>query len=333
MLAKRLSRALLWSVGLLLLVILVHQVGLDRVWEHITRLKWRIVPVFAIALTWHVSNTFAWQACFDKEDPDRPGFWRLLKTKLSGEAIGNVSLASHVGSEIAKAYMLRSRIPVTKGLPSVVVNKTIEVVSGLVFAFTGTLLAFQAFLIEPEIRAGLLAALAVTGLGIGIVVARQRQNTLGWVLDLLKRMKITFLESRREEIEETDRNIAAFYLRNPKGFLISLGFHVLSWFLGAFEVYYILGILGKPLTFSTAYLLTSLSMIINTAFFFIPSGVGVFEGGHVFLFHLLGLDSGLGLAVGLLRRIRKVFWVVVGFIIMIISARIRSYRARSVSTE
>ena len=53
-------------------------------------------------------------------------------------------------------------------------------------------------------------------------------------------------------------------------------------------------------------------------------GVGVFEGGHVFLFHLLGLDSGLGLAVGLLRRLRKVFWVVVGFFLILVSSRFRS---------
>jgi uncharacterized protein (TIRG00374 family) len=326
---KKIGRILLWSVGLLLLVALVQQIGLGQVWSHITRLGWRILPVFGIAFSWHISNTFAWQACFDKDDLDRPGFWRLFKTKISGEAIGNVSPASHVGSELAKAYMLRSRMSVTKGLPSVVVNKTIEVISGLAFAFSGTLLAFQAFPIAEEIRTGLLAALLVTGAAIGVAVARQRRNTFGWFLNLLKRIGITFLESRREKIEEIDRNIAAFYQRNPRGFLVSLGFHVLSWFLGAFEVYYILGILGQPLTFSTAYLLTSLSMIINTAFFFIPSGVGVFEGGHVFLFHLLGLDSGLGLAVGLLRRIRKVFWVLIGFLMLVISARLRAISAKS----
>ena len=78
----------------------------------------------------------------------------------------------------------------------------------------------------------------------------------------------------------------------------------------------------STLPFSTAYLLTALSVIINTAFFFVPSGVGVFEGGHVFLFHLLGLDAGIGLAVGLLRRVRKVFWVVVGFMMIFIASRI-----------
>jgi glycosyltransferase 2 family protein len=321
---RNIGRVLLWGVGLALLGVLVYQVGIDQVREHILQLGWRIVPVFGIALTWHVSNTLAWQACFDRDEPDRPGFWRLFGTKLSGEAIGNVSPASHVGSELAKAYMLRNKMSVTKGLPSVVVNKTIEVMSGLVFAFTGTLLAFQAFPIEPQIRTGLLAALGVTGIAIAVAVSRQRRNTFGWFLNFLNRVGITVLEKRREKIEETDRNIASFYKRNPRGFLVSLGFHVLSWFLGAYEVYYILGILGESLTFSTAYLLTSLSLIINTAFFFIPSGVGVFEGGHVFLFHLLGLDPGLGLAVALLRRIRKVFWVLIGFGLIVVTSRLSS---------
>tara|TARA_A100001037_G_scaffold298532_1_gene322418 strand:+ start:522 stop:1520 length:999 start_codon:yes stop_codon:yes gene_type:complete len=324
---KRLGRLLLWGAGLALLGLLINQVGIDQVWEHITRLGWRIVPVFMIALSWHVSNTLAWQACFDRDDPDRLSFWSLFITKLSGEAIGNVSPASHVGSELAKAYMLRSRTSFTKGLPTVVVNKTIEVVSGLVFAFTGTLLACQAFQIPDQIRTGLLAALALTTLAIVVAVKRQRRNTFGWFLNVLNSFGLTFLEKRREKIEEIDRNIAAFYHRNPRGFAVSLGFHVLSWFLGAYEVYYILGILGESLPFSTAYLLTSLSLIINTAFFFVPSGVGVFEGGHVFLFHLLGLEAGLGLAVGLLRRIRKVFWVIVGFAMLFILSRFRGVSA------
>jgi uncharacterized membrane protein YbhN (UPF0104 family) len=114
-----------------------------------------------------------------------------------------------------------------------------------------------------------------------------------------------------------DRNIAAFYRRDRRGFLTSLGLHGLSWVFGVAEVFYILSVLGQPLPLVSAFLFCSLSLIINTAFFFVPSGVGVFEGGHVFLFHLLGLGTGLGLAVGIIRRIRRVFWVLVGVFLLL----------------
>jgi uncharacterized membrane protein YbhN (UPF0104 family) len=119
-----------------------------------------------------------------------------------------------------------------------------------------------------------------------------------------------------------DRNIAAFYRRDRRGFLSSLGLHALSWVFGVAEVFYLLSVLGQPLPLVSAFLFCSLSLIINTAFFFVPSGVGVFEGGHVFLFHLLGLGTGLGLAVGIIRRIRRLFWVAVGLLLLVSRATV-----------
>lgn len=297
---------------------LVFQVGTETVLGHLQALGWRIVPVLGIAISWHVSNTFAWQACFDNRRTERPGFWRLLYIKLAGEAVGNVTPASLVGGELAKVYLLRRRLSATLGLPSLVVNKTIEFMTGVLFAVAGTALAFHTFDLTENIRFGLVAAVCASALGVGIVYFKQRRNTFGWFLDVLKRLRITALEKRREQIQETDRNIAEFYGRNPGGFATSFGLHGLSWILGTFELCYILFVLDAPFTFGTAFLLASLSALINTAFFFVPSGVGVFEGGHVFLFHLLGLDPALGLMVGLLRRVRKIFWVVVGFALMLL---------------
>ncbi len=314
-------RILLWLVGLLLLAGLILEIGLDQVVNRVVDLGWQVIPAILIAVSWHLSNTFAWQACFDKDDEDRPEFWRLFHIKLVGEAVGNVTPASHVGGELAKVYILRARISATRGLPSLVVNKTIEAISGLLFAVAGTFVAFLVFEIDERVRLGLILALIVCTVVVVLAFVKQRQNTFGWLLDLLNRMRLTFLERRREQIEETDRNIAAFYRRNPRGFVVSFLFHLLSWFFGAFEIYYILTILNEPLPFSTAFLLASLSSVINAAFFFVPSGVGVFEGGHVFLFHLLGLEPALGLSVGLIRRIRKIFWIAVGFGLMVFNRR------------
>ena len=309
---KRARQMVLWSIGLSLLALLFYQVGPGAVWAYIHVMGWGYVPVLLIALAWNVSNTWAWAVCFDPAQP-RPGFWTLFYTKLAGEAVGNVTPASHVGGEVAKAYMLRDRISVTRGVPSLVVNKTIEMISGLVFALAGAALVLWQFSLPREVQIGLGAALLVGAVGIGAAVVSQRQRAFVGVLNVFKRLGLTFLEPRRAKFEEIDQAIADFYIQNKKGFWMCMALRLVSWILGTAEVYVILYWLDQPVSFASAFLLTSLSLIINTAFFFIPSGVGIFEGGHVFLFHLLGWGADLGLGVGLVRRIRKIFWIALGF--------------------
>ena len=139
---KTARRVMFWGIGLTLLAVLIYEVGIIAAWTQVRQMGWGYVPVLLIALGWHVSNTWAWAMCFDG---GRPHFWSLFCTKLSGEAVGNVTPASHVGGEVAKAYMLRDRVSVTQGVPTLVINKTVELVSGLVFALIGTGLAVGMF--------------------------------------------------------------------------------------------------------------------------------------------------------------------------------------------
>lgn len=307
-------RAVFWVIGLSLLAVLIYEVGIADAWMQVREMGWGYVPVMLIALSWHASNAWAWGMCFDRRD--RPSFWALLRTKISGEAVGNVTPASHVGGEVAKAYMLRDRVAVTRGVPSLVVNKTVELVSGLGFALIGAGVAVYMFPLPVEVQIGLGAALVVGTAGVVAAYVSQRQQASVWMLNILKKLRLSFLESKREKFEEVDRTIAAFYRQNRTGFWWCMILHGLSWILGTFEIYAILHLLGESQSFLTAFLLMSLSLVINTAFFFIPSGVGVFESGHVFLFQLLGLTPELGLGVALIRRIRKIFWVIVGFVLI-----------------
>lgn len=317
---KTLRKVVFWALGLVLLGWLVHNVGIGSAWAQVRLMGWGYVPILLIALGWHLSNTWAWAVCFAPNRP-RPSIWSLFRTKMSGEAVGNVTPASHVGGEVAKAYMLRDQISVTQGVPSLVVNKTIELVSGLAYSLVGAGVAVWQFSLPAQVQIGLALALLLGSVAIVAAFVSQRQNTFIWLVNLLARLRLTFLESRREQFVEMDRSIAAFYRQNRKGFWWCLGLHIVSWVLGTFEVYAILHLLGQPQPFMSAFLLMSLSLIINTAFFFIPSGVGVFESGHVFLFQLLGLTAELGLGVALIRRIRKIFWVAFGFVLMALRRR------------
>ncbi len=310
---KTARRTVFWGIGLLLLAVLIYEVGIIAAWTQVRQMGWGYVPVLLIALGWHVCNTWAWGMCFEG---DRPSFWTLFCTKMSGEAVGNVTPASHVGGEVAKAYMLRDRVSVTRGVPSLVVNKTVELVSGLAFALVGTGVAVCVFSLSIEVQIGLGAALVLGTVGVVAAYVSQRQHASVWMLDVLSKLRLSFLESKREKFEEVDRTIASFYRQNRMGFWLCMALHALSWILGTFEIYAILHLLGQAQFFLTAFLFMSLSLVINTAFFFIPSGVGVFESGHVFLFDVLGLTPELGLGVALIRRLRRIFWVVFGFVLM-----------------
>jgi hypothetical protein len=48
--------------------------------------------------------------------------------------------------------------------------------------------------------------------------------------------------------------------------------------------------------------------------FLIPGSIGVFEGGLVGIFALLGLESSTGLAFGVARRFREGVWILIGYI-------------------
>ena len=47
-----------------------------------------------------------------------------------------------------------------------------------------------------------------------------------------------------------------------------------------------------------------------------PSNIGVLEGGQVFLFITLGLSPAMGLSLGIAKRMRKIFWIFVGWLFL-----------------
>ena len=107
-------------------------------------------------------------------------------------------------------------------------------------------------------------------------------------------LRFTFLERFRDRAGEIDENLAQFYRLNRWRLVGLLGLHLLGWSMGTLEIYVILYVLGEPMPFVRVYLFHALMIVINAAFFFVPLGMGVFEGGHVFLFHLMGLDPKMG---------------------------------------
>ena len=248
----------------------------------------------------------------------RPGFWRLFGVYLASDFVNTMLPAANVGGELAKSYLLRPHTPVSDSAPSVVANKTVEFLSGIVFASAGVVAALLSMPIRGEMRTALTAAVILVSAASVLAYLAQRKRPMSRLLNLLIRLRIRsqFLESKRDAVERMDSNLSAFYGTHRGRFLGCFALHLLAWVLGAIEIFLIVRLMGVDVAFTTAFIIAALGFVIRTAFFFVPANLGIFEASNTYLFILLGLAPALGLSVALIQRLRRLLWVGAGMAVV-----------------
>ncbi|HIM56965.1 MAG TPA: flippase-like domain-containing protein, partial [Candidatus Latescibacteria bacterium] len=295
----RILRLILPGLGLLLLGFLVGKMGLDEILRSLALIRWNFALVLLVACMWHVTNTIAWSFAF--ADAFRPRLRALIMTKLAGDAVSQLTPLANMGGEPLKAYLLRNQAPTSRGLASVIINKTAQVMTGLLFTVVGLCLVVLNWNLPQAVPLPIqigLTSLLLLAAGLIWLLYRKQRHLFSSLLALFRRLglRMDLVESKMTRAVRIDSEISRFYHEHKVRFALVLLFHAAGWMLGALETYVILRALGEGVSFDVAILITSLAVIINSLFFFMPSNIGVLEGGQVFLFLTLGLNPALGLA-------------------------------------
>ncbi len=325
------------GLGFLVLGYLVGQLGFDEVLHQLDAIKW-VFPILLIpSLVWNISNTIAWSFAFPP-DAFKPRLLTLFATKLAGETVNQLTPFANLGGEPVKAYLLSHRTPGPRGMASVVVDKTAQLVVGLSFTILGLGLLFYyhavSELIPLEYRVLFTSLLVASAVALWLFYKRQDRM----FTSLLKFLRSTgistdLIERNMGRAARIDINIGSFYREHRTRFLQALFFQSIGWFMGTCETYFILNALDAGVGFWFCFLLNSLGAVINGLFFFMPSNIGVMEGSLVFLFSSLGLDPALGLSLGLTRRLRRVVWIFIGWTCLSYMSRNAIKRGASEPTE
>ena len=313
-------RLLLPGLGLLLLGYLVGKTGVGEVLHHLAIVKWSFPVVLLVAFLWHLSNSLAWSFAFPP-GAFKPPFSALLRAKLAGDAVSQLTPLANLGGEPLKAYLLKGQAPTSLSLAAVVVNKTTQVLTGLVFSSLGFLLVVFYWDLPHALPHSVELGLGVILVASGMLIwglYHQQHHLFTSLLTLIRRLgiKTDWIASKMAKARRIDDHIGHFYQRHKGRLAAVVACHTVGWFLGTCETYVILSALGVDIDFTVALLLTSLSVSINSLFFFMPSNIGVLEGSQVFLFISLGLNPAAGLSMGIVKRLRKVFWISVGWIFL-----------------
>src|SRR5205807_10584709 len=189
-----------------------------------------------------------------------------------------------------------------------------------VVVFVGACLMLFTYPVPTVAREVLIIIAAVTLLGmlVAALATRKRVTLLTNLIDWFARrgFRPRFLRTRRHHIYRVELTVYGFYKRRRAAFFSMIALDLAAHVSSVFEVYITLKLLGFLPRVSAAYIIESLTKVINFAFAFVPGTIGVYETGNGIILRTLGYTVATGVALAIVRKAAIIFWTVIGVFII-----------------
>src|SRR5947209_2538659 len=324
----------IWSLGLagagLFTVLLIRQ-GAPQVGAAFVSAGWAIAAVVIYHLAVPVFlDAIAWWVLFPNSD--RLPLRKLLWMRWIGESVSTLVPSAAVGGDIVRARLAAiSGAPLPTAAGTVLVDLTLVVFTLAAFTVLGVVLLVdvtgQKNFVRPTLIGTLIGVVGVAGfyfvqrLGmfrfLALIVARLA-NSPEW-------------QSLVQSGETLDRTIRTLYARR-RAVVMCCVWTIISLVAGSGEIWIALHALDLHATFVNALILQSMVLTIRSAAFAVPGGLGVQEGGYLFVGNLLGIPGDAAFALSLIARVRELAIGIPGLLIWQIVEGRRLLTARSVAT-
>jgi putative membrane protein len=311
---RRIFSLLALAAGLSLLGWLLHHTGFEPIWQRLRVLGWAAPLVFAPYFLIEIADTRGWRLTLPSDARARIPLPGLMLTRMAGEAVNSLTPAAALGEPV-KAYLLRPwRVAGSEAFASVVISKTALVATQSLF----TALGVAALLLRigrSELALGWLTVLVV-GCAIFTVglVWVQHRSPAATVWRLLRRVAPRSRVVDRLETSSAafDHRLREFYRGEPRAFARASGWHFTGWLLGVGEVFVMVSLMGRSVSWLDAFVIETLSQPIRAASIIVPAGIGTQELGGVWLCTFLGMGEADAVTLWLLKRARELLFDGVG---------------------
>ena len=307
------TRAARWllSIGLVIFVAVLASQGLSTVLATLAVAGWGLVLVALFHLVPLVLDAAAIRVLFVPGAAAGAGAAPMREAILArwvGESANSLMPGGQIGGPVLMARHLSLRgMPLPEAVATVTVSTTLQTFAQIGFALYGVSLlgAHATHVSESTLRNSSLIASAFLALQIGGFYLLQRRGFFSRLL----RAAARFVGKRdwsdwMSHAQAIDAAVEVTYRRGG-AVAASFGLSLVGWLVGTVEVYWILQLLGSPVSWSDALMLESIGQAIRGAAFAIPGALGVQEGGYLLLGSLLGLHAETGLALSLAKRARE----------------------------
>jgi len=324
--SRNTRRSLIWLqtlaflLGLGLLIYVINRVGVQPLFDALVRIGFGFFVILGLSGLRHVLRTISMRAAVPAEHR-RISFRHAFSARLGGEAISFLTFTGPLLGEATKVALLRKRVPLTYGVPALVVDNLIYNLSVVFFVLSGAVVMLLRYPLPPGVNLILLviAAVAASGIVIAAIAAKRRVMLLTWLIDRLGELRLSpkVILKKRHHIYHLESKVYDFYKHHPGAFFLMILCNLLAHASSVAEVFLALKMLGFAPQVAQAYIIESLTKVINFVFAFVPGTIGVYEGGtEVILQKGLGFTPAAGLALALVRKAAIVVWTSIGLLVL-----------------
>jgi len=312
-------RPIAGMAGIALFFWLLQRTGPEVLLQNLRVLGWGVGALILLSGLRHILRAVAWSYCVQADGP-RPLWFEFLGPRLVGEALNDLTPAGPLLGEPARVLAVSRLMPAQTAASSVVLESLIFGLGALLFMLSGIVLAVVAV---AELRGfwwigGGLVICSLACLAMAWWVVNRRVSLLGRILDFLKHMgwRRAFLERHEQSVRAVEQIVFDFFLKSRRTFLWVLAIEIATNFTGIGEAYLILKVTTAHSSLFAAYLVESASRAVQLAFSFVPLGLGVQEGAAAATLQAIGYAASEGISLAVIRKIRSLFWAVIGLVVL-----------------
>lgn len=303
-----------------LLVFLIRAVGVAPVFDALKQVGGGFFVLLAIAGLRHCIRTVSMSLAVAPEHR-RFNFWQAFTTRLAGETISFFTFTGPVLGEATKAALLRKRVPLASGVQALAVDNLLYNLSVAVFISSGACVMLATYDLPAGARMPLIAIAAGMTLvivAISVAVISDMMPVTAAVDYFIRRgIKSRWFTSKREHFRRVEANVYDFYKHRPAAFFTMFACDFLAHVTTVAEVYIVLGMLGFEPSARVAYIIDSLTKVVNLVFGFVPATIGVYEGGTGFILRTLGYATLTGVTIGIVRKASMIVWALIGLAMLV----------------
>ncbi|MBO4607750.1 MAG: flippase-like domain-containing protein [Prevotella sp.] len=335
---------LFFIIGVVTVVVMffTFDMSFADLWHRICDAGYWLIPILGLWIIIYAMNAVSWGMITNnvKQKHHRIGMWRTYKLTISGYALNYTTPVAGLGGEPYRIMELSKDIGNQRATSSVILYVMTHILAHFIFWLVGiAIFVVMALTGRAECTLGIaiITVITTTIIGFGIYAASLGYRH-GLVFKAVKFMgripglgqiAIRTLRRHGHTFMNIDEQIRMLNQQDKKTFYGSLTVEFLSRMVQSLEIFFMLQLAGAGapnlgLLYLQSVVILTVTTIMSNLLGFLPMQLGGQEGGIAVGLALLGIVSGEAiLCIGVICRVREIFWIIVGLILMKINQTVK----------